>query len=329
MENSYIYNEKMKLLRDRLSLTKKQFANLIISSEREINLLESNKKVLTKEKFELYKNRADDIVKDNRNIETKICSVSVFKGGVGKTSTILNLSAELARRGYKVLLIDADAQMDLTYSIIPDIDFEEDNNFFNAIINAESFKDIVVHTSYKGIDIVPSQISKESLKIEKILSGVPAYDKRFDISVEEIKNKNEYDFILVDCNNQLGLLAESIWMGSDYIFTVCEPSFYTLKGCKIVYDNYQFLRRLKRDLKYVGVIYNNVRERTSVSGISFQQMEEALPEIKFDSYIRNDENINKSIYNGTPVMYFDRQAKAVEDYREVATEFINRINNLQ
>lgn len=333
--NKYFYNKKLVELRDKYELSHKELCRLAICSENYMTIYLRNKRELTEDKYNIYKERIMDKVKKH-NTKPFICSVGVFKGGVGKTSTVSNLAAEFGRRGNFCLVIDADSQADLSSSLIdmPSmLDKIEKNNFFNLLTskeeNEENIKDSIIHTDFANVDLLPSCISDESLSIERILAVSEHPERRLKYILDVIKKTKEYDYIFIDCNNQLGLLAGVIWECSDYLYSLCEPNYFNLKGCKIIYDKYKKVHKYSDNLEYLGIIMNKFRINTEVGQISYEQIKEEFSDLCFDSYIRTDEAINKAIFTIQPLMYFSKNNKAIEDYRHVASEMIERINKIE
>ena len=322
-----IYNEKFRQLREKTGLDQKDFSRLIRLRMQDVVAIENNEVNLQEEEYlKLEKQSKYVLPKLLKFDKPNVIAVSVFKGGVGKTSTVVNLGAELAKRGYSVLLIDADAQQDLTATILPEFDSEDD--FFHAIVNSKSFKEVICETPYENLEIVPAVTSVTSLRIEKAISMTMAPAETFNLCMEDILADNYYDFIIIDCNNQLGLLADAIWNGTDYLLTICEPGMYNLKGCGIINEQCKIRKKIKKDFQHLGIIYNNVDIRKEVAKISINEVDTHMPGLRFDTIIKTDENINKAAFAGCPLMYFSKSSKSLKNYRDLTDEMLDRIQRL-
>lgn len=319
-----MYNDKLKKLREKSNLTQKEFARKLNVRTRLIKSIENNEFDLTQKTYEklvsLMGNRENNLVTFDK---PQVITFSVHKGGTGKSSTVINMAMELANRGYEVLVIDTDSQMDTTFNLLSTDVTIENKNFFTAITTADDLRKYVIETDYDNIDIVPSTI--DSLKIEKALSMIPTPDRLFGISMRGIMEDNNYDFVLVDCNNQLGLLADSLWMATDYLLTICEPSMFNLKGCNVIINQYNFMNRINPNLKYLGVLFNKIHKGREINKLCIEEMDEVYPGVRFDSYVSIDEGINKAQWAGVPLMCFDKHSRAIRDYERVVDEMINKM----
>lgn len=323
----YKYNDKIIELRKKTGFSLKAFSKAIGIRTITMSKIEDREIEANEETYNMIKNFSKKMPrKEPKTYDSIIITSAIYKGGAGKSTTTINVAVELARRGFEVLLIDADSQMDMSYNILKtDIDAEK-KNFFKALTRLDDFYDdgYIITSMYENIDIIPASIS--GIKIEKELSMIPKSEKAFSICLNKLLEKNCYDFILVDCNNQLGLLADSLWMASDFIMTVCEPSFFNLKGAGVIMDQIRFIKKLNTKLNHLGILFNKVHRSKEVTKLSFDEIDLSYPGSRFLCYVSQDENINKAQWAGTPLYYFDKKTRAIKDYQNVTTELLQRID---
>ena len=155
----------------------------------------------------------------------KIIALANQKGGVGKTTTAVNLSAALAECGKKVLLIDSDAQGNATSGLGCRCDKDE-KTLYDVIIDEIDINDTIVHTKYKNLDLCPSNVELSGAEIEL----VEADDRAFRLKKALAKIKDNYDFIFIDCPPSLGLVTLNALSASDRVLVPIQCEFYALEG---------------------------------------------------------------------------------------------------
>lgn len=322
------YNLKIKQMREKTGFTIKEFGKAIGVRTETLSKIEANQIETNEETYKTIKNFSKRISKKApKAYDSIVLTSAIYKGGSGKSTTTINVAIELARRGFEILLIDADSQMDMSYNILNTGVDTERKNFFTALTRCDDFLNdgYIFKTEYENIDIIPASIN--GLKIEKELSMLPKSEEYFSICLKSVIEANYYDFIFIDCNNQLGLLADNLWLASDFILTVCEPSFFNLKGAGVIMDQLKFMKKLNTKLKHAGILFNKVHRSKEVTKLSFEEIDIAYPNSRFSSYVSQDENINKAQWAGIPLRYFDKNTRAVKDYENVASELLDRIDN--
>jgi chromosome partitioning protein len=250
-----------------------------------------------------------------------IC-IAVFnqKGGVSKTTTAINLSAALAEKGKKVLVIDDDPQANTTNGLGVD----DDNlqaSIYNLLHNQCKLEDIIIHTQY-GVDLIPADISLSNAEIT--LANV--------MSRETILNRilrpyvKLYDYIILDCPPSLGLLSINALVAADYLIIPVSPAYFSIKGIKHLLGTVNLVRdNLKPELKIMGVIITKFDSRVNLSKDIRTELINVFGDQVFKTVIRKNSQIEYAQDKQKPISYFDRACNGCIDYFKLADEVISYV----
>ena len=260
----------------------------------------------------------------------KIISVCNHKGGCAKTTTVVNIAAELVNSGYRVLIIDNDYQANLTTSI----GFKPDKeSIVNCLRGKKSLrKTIKKCATLDGLDIIPnnSEVSNCDLALikmkncKRILSNL----------IEEENLKDDYDFILIDCPPSQSITTINALVASDSILIPMEPSLFNMQGLKNLSNTIKLIQKtFNKKLKVEGVLLTRVDSRTKLSESFRKEIKELYPYKIFDTEIHQSSIIVKSQINGLPVSMYDPRCKSTKEYRSVTNEILNigitkKVNNV-
>lgn len=254
-------------------------------------------------------------------MSARIIAFANQKGGVGKTTTTLNVGACLADAGKKVLFVDLDPQANLTSGIgINSHNLEV--SIYNVLLDAKKgIKRGIISTSYKNIDIVPSHINLSSAEIEM----VPLYGREFVLKKAMEEVINDYDFTLIDCPPSLSLLTVNALTTAKDIIIPVQAHHFALDGLEKLLDMVNIIKEeMNEDLQIRGVVLTLVDTRTNV----FQEVIERLknnPEIKdkiYNTFIRVNIKLVEAAKNGIPVIYYDKSCHGSEAYKELTKEIL-------
>ncbi|MCI1959020.1 MAG: AAA family ATPase [Clostridia bacterium] len=250
----------------------------------------------------------------------RIISITNQKGGVGKTTTAINLSACLAEADKKVLVIDADPQGNTTSGLGLEKN-EVENTVYDLMLGEKQIKDVIYDTCVKGLYIIPSNINLSGAEIELI--GQERREHILDSALKDIK-KN-YDFILIDCPPSLNLITINALTASDTVLVPIQCEYFALEGLEqLMYTISLVKKRLNSRLSLEGVVFTMYDARTN---LSMEVVEEVKQELKSNIYktiIPRNVRLGEAPSHGLPITMYDNRSKGAESYRLLAEEVIEK-----
>jgi len=238
------------------------------------------------------------------------------KGGVAKTTTSVNLAAELARLGYKVLLIDMDPQNSATSAIFGSSNFEY--TVYDVMVNKMPISQVAQHSDTFGIDVVPSDIG---------LSGAPMRISeqigREKVLFHYVRNVKGYDFLLIDAPPSLGLLTvNALTACNELLVTIC-PEFFSLKGIKLLEEIVENVRTgLESEIEICGVVITRYRERV-VTNEAKNAIRNYFGDKVFQTIIPENIKLEEAHNAHLPIYKYDPKSKGGEAYAMLAKEVAN------
>ncbi len=248
-----------------------------------------------------------------------IIAVANQKGGVGKTTTVVNLGAYLTKKGKKVLIIDTDPQANATSGLGVD-KLKVAKSTYDVIINEFPIKDTVIGTDVQGLDIVPSHIDLVAVEME--LVSVLARESRLK---EAVKNEVDgYDYVFIDSPPTLGLLTINTMVAADKILVPIQCEYYALEGVS------QLITTLKRLRKYLNpnidiwkILLTMFDSRTSLSKQVAEEVREYFPDRVFTTVIPRSVRLSEAPSFGKPIMYYAPESRGAVAYEALAEEVIS------
>ena len=249
---------------------------------------------------------------------SKVISISNHKGGVGKTTTAINIGAGLNKLGKKVLLIDLDAQANLSQSLGL-IDTAGAPNIYGAIVGEYKLPPGV--EIIKGLDIIPSTLDLSGAELE--LSGEAGREYILQELIEPIKKK--YDYIIIDTAPSLSLLTINSFVASDEIFIPLQAQYLALQGLsKLIEVVGKIKRRLNKGLKVGGVIVTQYDSRKILNRDVVETIRAHFPKETFNTLIRDNIALAEAPANNLDIFRYNAKSKGAEDYLALCKEIIKR-----
>lgn len=250
----------------------------------------------------------------------KRIAVSSFKGGTAKTSTSLNLAAAFAKfHGQKVLLIDFDAQANLTTGLGYDPDTHD--SMAQVLLKQKEISQVILHTQVDQLDLIPADTWLERVEV----TGELAADRYSHEKLREILSSVDYDIVVIDTPPSLCWLTESALIASDYSLVCATPEFYSVKGLQRLG---QFMENLshRHPLDVIGVALSFWNPRGK-SNDAFQKLiDETFPGKLFNTKVRRDVHVSEASIHGKPIFEVAPQSRAAEDYRSLSEELLERMS---
>lgn len=248
----------------------------------------------------------------------KVIALANQKGGVGKTTTAVNLSAALAEKGKKILLIDSDAQGNATSGLGIKIE-KGGKTLYNVITEEEPMSSAIVKTAYDCLYICPSNVDLSGAEIE--LVDVPDRAHRLKKALAAIKN--DYDFILIDCPPSLGLVTLNALAAADTVLVPIQCEFYALEGLALLTGTIKRVKKsINPDIEFEGILLTMFNGRANLSIQVADEVKRYFREKVYKTVIPRNIRLSEAPGFGESVLTYDSRSKGAESYRALADEVI-------
>ena len=250
-------------------------------------------------------------------------AIAIFnqKGGVGKTTTNINLGACLALKGKRVLMLDIDPQGNTTSGI--GVSKKELEYTVYELLIEDNFdpRDAVLHTSVENLDLIPANVDLAGAEIEMV--QLEGREKRLQKAIDKIRN--DYDYIFIDCPPSLGLLTINSLSAVESVLIPIQCEFYALEGVSQLMSTIELVRKnLKPDLEVEGVVLSMFDGRTNLSIQVVQEVKKYFGAKVYSTVIPRNIRLAEAPSFGMPIVEYDPRSKGAEAYREFAEEFLER-----
>ncbi len=252
----------------------------------------------------------------------KVISIANQKGGVGKTTTAINLAASLAVLEKKILLIDADPQANSTSGIGFDVRNIK-TSIYECLINEVNPNDIILNTEIEGLDLIPSHIDLVGAEIEML--NMPNRERMFKEVISRISTP--YDYILIDCSPSLGLITVNSLTASDSVMIPVQCEYFALEGLGKLLNTIKIIQgRLNPDLEIEGFVLTMYDVRLRLSNQVVEEVRKHFQQMVFDTIIQRNIKLSESPSFGKPVVLYDADSKGSVNYLNLARELLQKNN---
>lgn len=247
----------------------------------------------------------------------KVIAIANQKGGVGKTTTSINLSACVGKLGKKVLLIDIDPQGNTTSGY--GINKKEIKASSYDILDNTRVEDTILKTEFKNVDIVPSSINLAAAEIE--LVDMENRTMRIRKAIAPVKDK--YDYIFIDCPPSLGLITLNALAASDSIIMPMQCEYYALEGLSQLIATVKQVKRLYNPcIEVEGILFTMYDGRLRLTVQVVQEIKKFFPNKVFKTVIPRNVRLSEAPSYGQPIIYFDRSSRGAQAYSDLAKEVL-------
>lgn len=251
---------------------------------------------------------------------SRIISIANQKGGVGKTTTTINLSACLAEKGKKILVVDIDPQGNTSSGLGIDKDNIE-NTIYELFLDECTLEECIQKSIVDNLDVIPSNINLSGAEIELISME----DKEYMLKNILDPLREKYDFILIDCPPSLNLLTVNAMTASDTVLVPIQCEYYALEGLtQLIHTIDLITERLNSKLEIEGIVFTMYDARTNLSTQVVQNVKENLNRRIYKTIIPRNVRLAEAPSYGMPIIMYDSKSSGAEAYRFLAEEVIER-----
>ncbi len=250
----------------------------------------------------------------------KIISLANQKGGVGKTTTTINLAASLAVLEQKVLVIDADPQANATSGLGFDVKNVQ-SSIYECIVDEVEAEKVILKTEIANLDIIPSHIDLVGAEIEML--NLPNRENVLKNAIEHLKNS--YDFILIDCSPSLGLITVNALTASDSLIIPVQCEYFALEGLGKLLNTIKIIQnRLNKNLEIEGFLLTMFDGRLNLSNQVYEEVKRHFQEMVFETVIQRNVKLGEAPSYGKPVILYDASSKGAINHMNLAREILQR-----
>lgn len=250
----------------------------------------------------------------------RIIAIANQKGGVGKTTTSINLSAALAEAGKQVLVIDIDPQGNTTSGLGID-KYHVERTIYDLILEECSIEECVIVTEFNNLSLIPSNVDLAGAEIELI--GVQNKEYIVKQAVEKIRD--QYDFIIIDCPPSLNMLTINAMTTADTVLVPIQCEYYALEGLSQLIHTINLVKeRLNPNLDMEGVVFTMYDARTNLSLQVVENVKNNLSQTIYKTIIPRNVRLAEAPSHGLPITVYDSKSAGAESYRLLAQEVIDR-----
>lgn len=250
----------------------------------------------------------------------RVIAVANQKGGVGKTTTTINLGASLADADKKVLLVDSDAQGNAT-SGLGVSKGEVEMDIYDVLINGTSVEEVIVESSRENMDVLPASIQLAGAEVE--LSNMDHRETRLKTALEDIRD--DYDYILIDCPPSLGHLTINAFTASDSVMIPVQCEYYALEGLSQLLNTVRLVQKhFNTDLKIEGVLLTMLDRRTNLGYEVVEEVKKYFHEKVYDTIIPRNIRLSEAPSYGLSIIDYDKQSIGAKTYQDLAKEVLDQ-----
>ena len=250
----------------------------------------------------------------------KIIALANQKGGVGKTTTTINLAASMATLEKKVLVIDADPQANASSGLGVDIK-KVDCSLYECIIDHEDIRNAIYTTDIEGLDIIPSHIDLVGAEIEML---------NMEHREKVLRNllaglKNEYDYIIIDCSPSLGLITVNALTAADSVIIPVQCEYFALEGISKLLNTIRIIKsKLNPKLEIEGFLLTMYDSRLRLANQIYEEVKRHFQELVFKTVIQRNVKLGEAPSHGLPVILYDADSTGTKNHLALAKEIISR-----
>lgn len=253
---------------------------------------------------------------------SRIISIANQKGGVGKTTTAVNVSSMLAKKGKKVLLIDCDPQGNATSGL--GIEKDSEYSLYDILIDEVDIKQVLQDTCIKNLKICPTNMNLAGAEVE--LVNQMSREQRMKTALEEVKD--EYDFIFIDCPPSLGLVTLNAFTASDSVLIPVQCEYFALEGLGQLLNTINLVKKhLNKNLEIEGAVLTMYDVRTNLSNQVVKEVKKYFGDKVYKTVIPRNIKLSEAPSYGMPIILYDGKSKGARCYEKLTKEILKAEND--
>ena len=251
---------------------------------------------------------------------SRVIGVANQKGGVGKTTSAINLAASLAVLEFRTLLVDADPQANSTTGVGFDL-HNIQQSLYDCMVNDTNARDVVLKSDIPNLDVIPSHIDLVGAEIEMI--NYPNRESVLKNIIAPIRP--DYDFVIIDCSPSLGLITVNALVASDSVIVPVQTEFFALEGLGKLLNTIKIVQtRLNTELQIEGILMTMYDGRLRLCNQVVSEVRKHFDEMVFNTIIHRNTKISEAPSVGKPVILYDAQSKGAMNYLNLAKEILQK-----
>ena len=258
-------------------------------------------------------------------MDKKIISIINQKGGVGKTTTVINLAAGLSMKGKKILVIDLDPQGHATTGLGLSNTASSDSTIYSVLNGNKKITEVIQQTSFENLNLVTSNVDLSGLEVETAGDSRRAFKVKVELTSILNDSRASYDYILIDCPPSLSLLTIMALVASDALVVPLQTEFFALEGLTQLMKTIERIKNnLNPDLSIRGILLTMYDRRNKLSGEVEKEARNYFKEKVYQSVVPRNVRLSEAPSNGVPVLIYDKTCPGSKSYFNFTEEFLNQ-----
>jgi len=258
-------------------------------------------------------------------MDKKIISIINQKGGVGKTTTVINLAAGLSMKGKKILVIDLDPQGNATTGLGLSNTASSDTTIYSVLNGDKKITEVIQQTSFENLNLVTSNVDLSGLEVETAGDSRRAFKLKDELTFILNDSRASYDYILIDCPPSLSLLTIMALVASDALVVPLQTEFFALEGLTQLMKTIERIKNnLNPDLSIRGILLTMYDRRNKLSGEVEKEARNYFKEKVYQSVVPRNVRLSEAPSHGVPVLIYDKTCPGSKSYFNFTEEFLNQ-----